>query len=1105
MISIGKPIHNAQAAADYCEHQEKAEETYYEEKSAPSQWLGAGAQALGLQGPVDRQRFESLLEKGVEGMKVSEGRRMGVDLTWSIPKSVSMLTASAPPEMRARLLALCTESNRVAMRHIESHVVQARFGKNGKQTQATGSAIIASYQHVDARPVKQPDGSFLVDPDIHFHNVVVNATQDPETKEWRSLDLDFGALSVEQHLADFKAKAHLAAGMREMGFEIEKTADGFEVSGISRDQIETFSQRKAQVDEALKAQGLTRTTSTGAERGAANQKTRLRKRDQTQDELNQEWQSRLETAGIDAQALQCNQTADQNMDAHIQTFHAYRASEHTLNHLSERESLFSQRQAELETLKAGMGDAGHEQLTHALAANRRVLQAGAQSKEVEIGTGDKARKTIIRARMITTREIASREGWLMGFCEQSRSTMPPLMSLKAAQSVIASTETAQKFEFGDDQRKALQDIFTSQDKIVAVIGAAGAGKTTAMQSAVSAGKSLGYETIGLTPSHGARQELLDARTDTNVTLQSFLMKDTPPDAAPRLFVVDEAGMMGDRTFQSFFKNLRPQDRVLLVGDPDQLKSVEAGDTLKMLRDKQCIAVSSITQVQRQKYAEDKRLLALGQAWADKNATKALTIAKDYMQQVEAVGTGPIDKKTGLPKVTRDDRRKDISERTAANYLSRSPEDRDITLITAATNDVREQINSLIRKGLQDRGELGADIVTVTQLRKTKLTIAQRRQAHQYQVGQVLRMEEGKGKNHKIVDYEITTIGGQKNRLTIKDRDGETIKEIDPARLDHKRTQLFSVQEGMGIAVGDSVVIRDNSYGKEFGIQNGDGGHVTNIKDGQITIETAKGKALQIDKAKAQAVDYGWCRTVNDSQGKSVDLSLAAFEASTGASSNLTLVGTTRMKHGLVIVTDNINGLIKRSQVAADKNLAVEAKAKADNKQDASLSRLEAAIQKGREKGQAALSEIQIHQQTEAPTSPTPIKESQEAPLALCSISNAQPDGQPPWQAHGDMLRDNGWQKRKTGEVTESRHGQARIHDYGNRLDLQSGNGQEVAALLALAEEKGWTEIQIDAGDSQFREAIIREAQSIGIEVVARSQADRQALKAVAQQDQGQEM
>ncbi|WP_163097249.1 MobF family relaxase [Acidithiobacillus ferrianus] len=1057
MLNIKSLKGSSAGVAGYLtKNQERQGEKGYYQKGgeAPSQWQGRGAEMLGLSGSIDAKVFKALLEKGPEGMEAATNRRMGVDLTWSVPKSVSVLIESAPPEMRERLLEICREANAVGMQHIEDHVVNARYGKGGVMSEKTGTAIIATFQHDDARPTPDENGSLKIDPDTHFHNILINSTHDGNG--WRGMDLDFGALSVEQHLADFKAKAHLAAGLERMGISTEKTKDGFEVVGISREQILAFSDRSKEIEKALADKGLTRETSTAAERNVANLDTRQNKlRDVSQIELRYQWRDRLREEGVDFQNLydpqrdlsgisksgqesmkdstdfnterfnsgthpekeQQNERSEQQpgdffthhfseklypepvepgsgdgmqslsgsrldggqggQGAGILQNHsqADRSGDHdmrrgaaagdglteakarqaidaALDHLSEKDSLFDKRQVALEAIKQGMGEVSYPDIEAAMITHGRIVWAGEQTKVVEKpGKDGNPRSVMIRAEMVTTVETVVREGWIQGFCAEGRGKLVPLMSQEAAGKTVQAAEKSQGFSFATDQRQAVIDTLTSADRVSAMIGGAGTGKTTAMKSMVDAAKSMGYETVGLTPSHGARQELVDAGTDKNVTTASFLMQKAKEDQKPRLYILDEAGMVGDRTMQQVLRKMGPQDRLLLSGDPDQMKPVEAGDPLQTLTDKGVIHVSRLTQVQRQAKAADMDLLKLGQAWADRDTEKALELVKKYIHETPQIqGTGAKDK-DGVPKVTKEDRRAAIAGATVNEYMGRSEIDRARTMIICPTNEVRGMVNAGIRDKLQNAGALPSDQIQITQLTKSDLSQKHMKEAHQYEIGQIMRTREGKGAEARVVDYEVVKTDGQHNLLTLKAPDGQK-KTIEAGKIDPKKWQVFDQKPGMGLAVGEQIVIRDNTT---RGAQNGDGGKIQKIENGQITVQKDRdGAIVVLDAGERLALDYGYARTVNDSQGKSVDLPIMTGESSAGSSRNLLLVGTTRMRHGLTVITDHAEGLIKRSKDFADKNLAETARKNADLKTDRRLDRLDSILQNGKEKGAQAV-------------------------------------------------------------------------------------------------------------------------------------------------------
>ena len=617
-----------------------------------------------------------------------------------------------------------------------------------------------------------------------------------------------------------------------------------------------------------------------------------------------------------------------------------------LDHLSEKDSLFDKRQLALEAIKQGMGEVSGADIEAAMKTHGRIVWAGEQTKTVEkAGKDGQPRHVMIRAEMVTTTETVAREGWIQGFCSEGKGKLSPLMSESDAQKAVGAAEQRQGFQFADDQRQAVISTLTTEDRVSAMIGGAGTGKTTAMKSMVDAARGMGYETVGLTPSHGARQELLDAGTDKNVTTASFLMQKAKEDQKPRLYILDEAGMVGSKTMQDVLRKMGPQDRLLWSGDTDQMKPVESGDPLQTAVDKGTVQVSHLTKVQRQAKAEDPDLLKLGQAWADRDTEKALELVKKYIREVPVEGTGAKDK-DGVQKITKEDRRQAIAAGTVNEYMGRSDTDRARTMIICPTNDVRGLVNTGIREKLQESGALPGNAVTITQLTKTDLSAKHMKQAHQYSEGQILRTREGRGEEARVVDYEVVKTDGQHNRLTLKAPDGQE-KSMDASKLDQKKWQVFDQKPGMGLAVGEQIVIRDNSTA---GAKNGDGGKIAAIENGKITMQMDRGQTVVLDANQKLAVDYGYARTVNDSQGKSVDLPIMTGEPSMGSNRNLLLVGTTRMRHGLTVITDHADGLIKRSKDFADKNLAETARKNADLKTDRRLDRLDSILENGKERG-----------------------------------------------------------------------------------------------------------------------------------------------------------
>lgn len=971
MIRVKALNGSAKDVAEYLGHEKEAAAVEYYAGSGqqqPSFWTGQLADKFGLDTgkPVQRKDLIALLEgKLPDGTDISgragdmDGkRRMGTEINFSAPKSFSLLVAAADPELRTELLQMCDDSVRDGLAYVESDIASARYGKGGKEREMAGKIVAAVYRHEDARPV---DGH--TDIHIHSHAALINVVED-RNGGYRSIDLDFGEQNVRMETADMIMKSRLSEKLERAGISIVRTKDGFEIAGISREQIEGSSSRKQQIDAQLEKDGTTREESSHQQRDGAWQITREDKNTKKNLlEQQSEWRMHARQIGIDPQKckrpVQEQDIATINREKDDRAKIANKCLDFALDDLTTANSVFNKEKLYLEAVKQGMGHVTIDDIKDALKDHQEIISAGKQRFEyVKKTKSGEQTKVVERHDMLTTKTVVEREGWLQGYCEEGKGKMQSLMTLEDAKKTISKAEERQGFNFSEGQRKSLETTFTSADKVIGIVGSAGVGKTTSAKAIIDAARDSGYETIGLTPSHTARQELTEAGTDVNITTAKLLQNEEKVEGKPKLYLLDEAGMVGDRSMQEILKKLRPEDRILLSGDPDQLKSMESGDTFKMLMDNQSIAYSEIREVQRQKDADMKNM---AQLFASRNTADALEIAKNYMTEVEVAGTGAIDKKTGLPKITTEDRRRAIADKTVELYVGLDDEQRKNTLIVCKTNAVREMINNDIRQHLVDDGKIDTqDSIEVSRLTRTSLTTAQRSEARYYKVGQVMRMQErvdndgGNGKDAKtkygIVDYEIKDVNLQNGDLILNANGRE--KKVNLSDIDHTKVQLYDKQENWQVAKGDTLVLRDNSLSKEYKAFNGDGGVVKEVKDGKITLETDKGKTVIIDTNKQMlAADYGYARTVNDSQGKSVDGVIAIGESATGDTANSLYVALTRMKKRLIVITDNVGRLCKTAEKWAEKNLAGTSRERVMDAEQ--VKDLETQLEKGKENGKDA--------------------------------------------------------------------------------------------------------------------------------------------------------
>ena len=273
------------------------------EHRAASAWAGRGAAELGLEGPVDPEIFQAVLEGAVPdgsgqrlGKRGKDGEihhRPGRDLTFSAPKSVS-------------LAGLIGGDTRVVEAH-DRAVVRALgwFEKNAAETRmqdpATGGMVRAGGQKAVISTFRH-DTSRNLDPALHTHSVIANMLKGADGK-WRTMANE--SLYASKMLLGALYRSELAGEVKKLGYSIQKThADGrFEIAGVSRDVVEAFSTRRAEIEAAMETRGLGDPADNPHLAGRAALMTRAHKRDVDKEALRDSWQKQAANLGFDAKAL----------------------------------------------------------------------------------------------------------------------------------------------------------------------------------------------------------------------------------------------------------------------------------------------------------------------------------------------------------------------------------------------------------------------------------------------------------------------------------------------------------------------------------------------------------------------------------------------------------------------------------------------------------------------------------------------------------------------------------------------------------------------------------------------------------------------------------
>ncbi|WP_426979947.1 MobF family relaxase (plasmid) [Pseudarthrobacter sp. O4] len=182
---------------------------YYTETQAPAgRWAGRGLESVGLVSgqQVTKWAAKSIYEQfthpesgkelgarpitaatAPEGAKTPIGNAAraareavaGFDLTFSPPKSVSVLWALANPKLQADLYEAHKQAVEECMDWLERNVIQARAGHGGVAWVAVEGAIASMFDHWDSR---------AGDPQLHTHTVIANRVRRVSDGKWVTLD-----------------------------------------------------------------------------------------------------------------------------------------------------------------------------------------------------------------------------------------------------------------------------------------------------------------------------------------------------------------------------------------------------------------------------------------------------------------------------------------------------------------------------------------------------------------------------------------------------------------------------------------------------------------------------------------------------------------------------------------------------------------------------------------------------------------------------------------------------------------------------------------------------------------------------------------------------
>ncbi|MGH8225516.1 MAG: MobF family relaxase [Gammaproteobacteria bacterium] len=623
---------SAVTAAAYYEHlstgrgaAEALEDYYAKEQSG--RWLGTGARAFGLHGEVSESEFLALARGfDMQGEALTqnageERHRAGWDLTFSAPKSVSVVWGLADEETRTTVAKAHDEAVSEAVGYIERHASFSRIGHAGEREVAAG-LVIAAYRHGTSR---------AQDPQLHTHAFAMNVgVRDDGTTG----TLQSRHFYVWQKAAGAAYRVALSERLQALGYEVERDGESFRLTAVPREVEREFSTRRTEIERALAERGLS--GARAAEKAALD--TRQAKEIRDFAVLSTDWQERAAPYEL---GWHPDNTLprEHGYERDVAVLAAPLVDRDAVRHkATEHQATFSEAQAHTVLFVEMQGKAG---LDSAEREARALLENDPGVIRLE-AAGPYAKG----ARRYTTPEMRRLEEAMVERSGRMADRRDHAVSDQALDAALTVYPT-----LSEEQHMAVVHIACASGDIALVQGVAGAGKSFALGAARTAWETEGYTVHGLALSGKAAQEIECGSDIPSMTLSAFfgdnfiendagevLRVDTerhnldgrlkgrsaPAERlTPRdVVVLDEAGMVGSRQMNRLLAVCGAAgSKLVLVGDTRQLQAIEAGAAFRVIQER--VGVVTLEENRRQALWEDREAVALLRAGNAEAALESL--------------------------------------------------------------------------------------------------------------------------------------------------------------------------------------------------------------------------------------------------------------------------------------------------------------------------------------------------------------------------------------------------------------------------------------------------------------------------------------------------
>lgn len=863
-----KAQYNLANAENYFREHLSTGDYYTEGKHVAGGWFGAGAARLKLRGDVGLEDFGKLCRNVnpqtdallTQRMKVN--RRVFYDFTLSPPKSVSIVALVVGDKRVERAHERATIS---ALRELEKFAA-SRVRKNGASNyRSTRNIVGAVFRH---------DASRALDPHLHCHCIIFNATHDNTERQWKALET-YEMLQAAK-FAENVYYHELARQLTRLGYQFQNNQRGdFEINGISPKLIEQFSKRHSEIDRETRKLLEQEPDKRGQNLNEIRERIAHDQRAQKIKDIGRKQLAELWDRQITDEEKTALAGLKQIRNANPAEKHAavVTAVAWAEQHLFDRRSVVNEFELWRYALERGRGE-------NFSLKNLKSLTAGKPYIRNEAKRGK-----------LTTRATLERERRIVAAAENSRDQFAP----------FNDKHTIQNASLDSEQRDAAKQILSSRDFITLFRGGAGTGKSFTLKEVRGGLLQAGHAVHVIAPQ---RQQVLDLEKELGgrgATLSEFLTKRQMERGA--MVVVDEAGQIGAKQMLQLFEFVQANGgRLILSGDTRQHGAVEASDAMRAIEIFAGLDAIELETIRRQNPE-------LAKSKAERKIIEEYKLAVIEARNGQlAASFNRLNKNGAIIQCGLYEQQKFLAEKfleLAANGHS--------TVVVSQTWSELQKVNEQIRAGLKLRGLIGQTDVVVTALVKLDLTDAQKRDARFYSDKGVVVFNQNVAGAKQGTQGRLVEIG--ESELYIK-----AAGKIRPIAFEQLERLSVCEPKELPLSSGDRLQLKANA-------KTASGRQLANGE--LVTVKRVENEQIELEDGRLLPKDYrrfvrGYAVTSYAAQGKTGDYVIFSDSAIRAATNQKQwYVTISRGRKGIHIFTTDKQQLRENITRSGNRELAIE--------------------------------------------------------------------------------------------------------------------------------------------------------------------------------------